>query len=90
MRLHITLDEELVREVDEVAGRRGRSAFIRDAVAREVDRRRRSEALDRLFGAAPDFAPHMTPEWISSERKRQSTTMDAKRRERTARHDRPR
>jgi len=87
MRLHINLEEGLVREIDEVAGKRGRSAFIRDAVAQEVDRRRRAAALERAFGSAPDFAPWMTPESISAERKRESEERDAKLREHLARHD---
>jgi hypothetical protein len=65
MRLHINLDDDLVRQIDDVAGPRGRSKLIREAVEIEVERRRRQAALERLVGSMPDFAPWMTPEWIS-------------------------
>ena len=32
MRLHIELDDETVRAIDEISGPRGRSRFIRDAI----------------------------------------------------------
>ncbi len=72
MRLHITLPEETVREIDEVAGERGRSAFIREAVSKEAERRRKMKLFWSAVGSIPDLAPWMTPEWISAERKRQS------------------
>jgi hypothetical protein len=78
MRLHINLDDDLVRQIDEVAGPRGRSRLIREAVEAEVERRRRRAALERLVGSMPDFAPWMTPEWISETRKRESLERDRK------------
>jgi Ribbon-helix-helix protein, copG family len=78
MRLHINLDEDLVKQIDEVAGPRGRSRLIREAVEAEVERRHRRAALERLFGSMPDFAPWMTPEWISENRKRESGERDRK------------
>jgi predicted transcriptional regulator len=68
MRMHLNLDDELAREIDAVAGSRGRSAFIRDALAREMDRRRRWAAFDRAVGAAPDFGAHLPDDWIHKER----------------------
>lgn len=78
MRMHINIDDKLVEAIDEVAGPRGRSKLIREAVETEVDRRRRRAALERAFGSLPDFAPWMTPEWISKERKRESKAYDRK------------
>ncbi|MGH2981661.1 MAG: CopG family ribbon-helix-helix protein [Solirubrobacterales bacterium] len=78
MRIHINLDDELVRNIDEVAGPRGRSRLIREAVEQEVDRRRRRKALEEGMGSVPGFAPHMTAEWISAERKRQTRERDEK------------
>jgi predicted transcriptional regulator len=72
MRLHITIDEELVSEIDELAGERGRSGFIRDAVEREVDLRRRWAAFERAVGAAPDFGSHLGPDWVRRERRRET------------------
>jgi len=78
MRIHINLDDDLVKLIDEIAGPRERSKLIREAVEVEVARRRRRAALGRLVGSMPDFAPWMTPEWISEERKRSSAERDRK------------
>lgn len=69
MRMHLNLDDALVHEIDAVAGSRGRSAFIRDAVAKEIDRRYRWAAFDRAVGAAPDFGSHLPRDWIRAERR---------------------
>ena len=53
MRLHISLDDALVRDIDKVAGRRGRSAFIARAAQEAVDQRRRWEAIESAFGGIP-------------------------------------
>jgi hypothetical protein len=74
--MHINLDDKLVKEIDELAGPRGRSKLIREAVELEVERRRRRAALERLVGSAPDFAPWMTAEWISEDRKQSSGERD--------------
>jgi len=76
--MHINLDDKLVKEIDELAGPRGRSKLIREAVESEVERRRRRAALERLIGSMPDFAPWMTPEWIRAERRRETETRDRK------------
>lgn len=39
-RTHIVLPEELVGEIDQIAGSRGRSAFLADLARREIKRRR--------------------------------------------------
>ncbi len=78
MRMHISLDDDLVKQIDELTGPRGRSALIREAIEMEVDRRRRRAALERLVGSMPDFAPWMTPEWISQERERETEAYDRK------------
>ena len=72
MRIHITLDEELVKTIDEIAGKRGRSAFIRDAVAQEAERQRKMKSFWKAVEMPGDaLEPWMTAEWISEERKRQ-------------------
>ena len=80
MRLHITLDEELVKTIDEIAGKRGRSAFIRDAVTFEAERRRKAKKFwDAINMPGPSpLEPWMTAEWISEDRKRDSEAMDRK------------
>jgi Arc/MetJ-type ribon-helix-helix transcriptional regulator len=69
--MHITLNDNLVERIDELAGTRGRSRFIREAVEGKLDVDSRLEARRRAFGALPDFAPWMTPEWISENRKKE-------------------
>lgn len=77
MRLHVVLDEDVVREIDSHAGRRGRSKFIREAVEAKVEEdMRRLAALERLRGSMPDFAPYMTPEWIREEDRREGEAFD--------------
>lgn len=71
MRLHINIDDETAKEIDEVAGHRGRSRYIRDAIEARLEVDRRVAARRRLVGSFPDFAPWMTAEWISENRKRE-------------------
>ncbi len=78
MRMHINLDDDMVKEIDELAGARGRSRYIREAVEGKLDVDRRLAARRRAFGSIPDFAPRMTPEWISKDRQRESLERDAK------------
>jgi len=78
MRSHITIDEEIVQQVDEIAGKRGRSAFIRDAVVKEAERRRKTQSFWSAVGSVPDFAPWMTAEWISAQRRRQDEAVERK------------
>lgn len=76
MRLHINIDDALAKEIDELAGPRGRSQYIRDAVEARLEVDRRVAARRRLVGMAPDFAPYMTAEWISENRKREGRERD--------------
>lgn len=71
MRLHINLDDETARQIDEVAGARKRSSYIREAIDAKLEVDRRVAARRKLVGACPDFAPWMTAEWISENRKRE-------------------
>lgn len=54
MRMHIELDDALVARVDRLAGARGRSAFVRQAIERAVERERRRQALASAAGALRD------------------------------------
>jgi len=54
MRLHISLDETLVSELDRFAGRRQRSAFIAHAVERTLDEERRWRGIEAALGAIDD------------------------------------
>ena len=59
-RTNLTLPEELLHQVDEMAGPRGRSRYVAEAVAHRVKR-------DRLGRAIRDTAGIMvgTPGWMS-------------------------
>lgn len=54
MRLHIEIENELVAEIDRLAGSRGRSRFVRQAVAEAVDRNRRWALIRTARGAIGD------------------------------------
>jgi metal-responsive CopG/Arc/MetJ family transcriptional regulator len=54
MRLHISLDDEIVQALDDRVGRRQRSAFIAAAVRRALDDERRWEDIEGAVGALAD------------------------------------
>ncbi len=54
MRLHITLDDGLLRDLDRVVGARERSSFIAKAVRRALDELERYEALDAALDSIAD------------------------------------
>jgi metal-responsive CopG/Arc/MetJ family transcriptional regulator len=51
MRLHISLDDDLVEQLDRRVGQRGRSAFISQSLRRALDDARRREDIESGFGA---------------------------------------
>jgi metal-responsive CopG/Arc/MetJ family transcriptional regulator len=71
-RTNVTLPADLLREVDELAGPRGRSAFVSDAVAAKVKRVRLRRALDETRGALVARPGWMTPDesyaWVRAQR----------------------
>lgn len=54
MRLHITLDDDVVTELDRRAGRGRRSAFIEHTVERALEDERRWEEVEASLGALAD------------------------------------
>lgn len=54
MRMHIELDDDLVAQVDGLAGPRGRSNFVRVAIERAVKAERQRQALESAAGALSD------------------------------------
>lgn len=54
MRLHIELDDQLVAQVDDLAGPRGRSGFVRAAVEQAVRQARRWSDLEVAAGSVAD------------------------------------
>lgn len=54
MRMHIELDDDLVAQVDALSGPRGRSAFVRAAIERAVERERRWSLIESAAGTIAD------------------------------------
>lgn len=54
MRLHISVADEVVAELDERVGARARSSFIEAAIRRALDEHTRLEALESAFGSITD------------------------------------
>ena len=54
MRVHITLEDDLVRELDRRVGARRRSAFIAGAVRQALDDERRRELIESALGSIED------------------------------------
>jgi metal-responsive CopG/Arc/MetJ family transcriptional regulator len=52
VRTNVTLPAEVLDEIDELAGPRGRSAYVAEAVLARVKRDRIRRALDETRGAA--------------------------------------
>ena len=51
VRTNVTISEELLRQVDELAGPRGRSQYVADAVAKQVRRDRQRKVFEETRGA---------------------------------------
>lgn len=54
MRLHISLDDRIVKELDRRVGRRGRSAFISQTVRNALDDQRRWDDVVASLGSLSD------------------------------------
>jgi len=69
--MHIELDDDLVRRVDQVAGSRGRSAFVRSAVEEALAQALRWQALESAAGALADTEHEWdddTAGWVAGQR----------------------
>lgn len=72
MRMHIELDDDLVAKVDDLTGPRGRSAFMRTAIAtavRQQERRSRLEAAAGVLSDSDHDWDHDPAEWVRSQRR---------------------
>ena len=71
MRMHIELDDDLVRRIDEVAGSRGRSGFVRTAIERALDEQRRWKLIRSAIGSISDHGHDWDEdpaEWVRGQR----------------------
>ena len=72
MRMHIELDDDLVRRIDEQAGPRGRSKFIREVLERAIDHDRRWRLIESAIGSIPDHGHEWDEdpaEWVRKQRR---------------------
>lgn len=77
MRLHITLSDEIVRELDSRVGPRRRSGFIAAAVQAALEDQRRWDLIESSFGAISGEGHEWdddVAEWVRTQRR-----MDASR-----------
>lgn len=75
-RTNLTLPIELIREVDALAGPRGRSAYVAEAVRYRLKRDRLRRVLDETYGAATGQSEWMDADeayrWVRSLREDRS------------------
>lgn len=89
VRAHIVLAEELLRSVDRIAGRRGRSRFVEEAVREKLARDVLSVALQDSAGVLdsehyPEWAtPETVSVWVRAIRRLDDRRAERKLRERT-------
>ena len=75
MRMHIELDDALVAKVDEMAGARGRSAFVRLAIEQAVRQATRWSDLEAAAGSIDDEGHEWDTDpagWVRTQRRADS------------------
>ena len=67
MRTHVSLPEDLLREIDRLAGPRRRSQFVEEAVRAKLRQAAQAEALARTAGTlrVEDYPEWTTPADVS-------------------------
>jgi len=65
-RTNLTLPEDLMREVDELAGPRGRSRYVAEAVAQRVKRDRLGRAIRESAGVLRGTRHEMSREQVTA------------------------
>jgi metal-responsive CopG/Arc/MetJ family transcriptional regulator len=65
VRTNLTLPADLMRQVDQLAGPRGRSRYVADAVAQRVKRDRLGTAIRETAGIMKGKPGAMTPEEVT-------------------------
>jgi Arc/MetJ-type ribon-helix-helix transcriptional regulator len=71
MRLHISLDDDLVEQLDRRVGKRRRSKFINEIVRRALDDERRCEDIEAGLGALSDSGHEWDADpagWVRAQR----------------------
>jgi Arc/MetJ family transcription regulator len=71
MRMHTELDDELVAQIDELTGPRGRSAFVRSAIERAIRQELRWSDIEAAAGATENQDHEWDPDpaaWVRRQR----------------------
>lgn len=71
MRLHISMDEELIAELDRRAGKRRRSAFIAELIRRGLDDEQRWDDIEASLGTIADHGHEWDDDparWVQEQR----------------------
>ena len=74
MRMHIEMDDDVVRQIDVVAGQRGRTRFVREAVLTALDQRQRAELIRSARGTIADTGHEWDGDpaaWVHAQRRSQ-------------------
>jgi metal-responsive CopG/Arc/MetJ family transcriptional regulator len=72
MRLHISLDDDLVEQLDERVGRRRRSTFIGETLRRALEDERRWEDIEAGLGTLSDSGHEWDADpagWVRAQRR---------------------
>jgi len=72
MRVHITLGDDLVRELDRRVGARRRSSFIAHAVGQALDDERRWESIESSLGSIEEHGHEWDADpaaWVRAQRR---------------------
>lgn len=92
MRTHVSLPDNLVAEIDSIAGPRNRSAFIEEAIRMKLINERQKRALANLGPGldAKDYphwaTPELTSKWVHDMRRADQAYVDARRAKRQQEH----
>lgn len=65
-RTNLTLPQELIREVDEIAGPRGRSRYVAEAVMQRLKRDRLGRAIESTAGVLRGTPYELSREQVSA------------------------
>lgn len=75
VRTNVTLPSEVLSEIDHLAGPRGRSAYVAEAVLARLKRDRARRVLDETYGAAAGHSRWKDPDeayrWVRALREDQ-------------------
>jgi metal-responsive CopG/Arc/MetJ family transcriptional regulator len=84
MRAHVFLPDELLEQVDKVAGKRKRSRFVEEAIREKLSRDALGKALEESAGVLksydyPDWeTPEKTSAWVRSLRELDNERLERK------------